>query len=112
MWRIRPAFLPLLPVLSASHEFNVRTYVHLDGVPGVWFSSPDTSNALAVWGARVAWGLPYFRARMRLQEHPSAIQFASTRTHPGAPRKTAATLLASTFIYRHLKRRGLIAMND
>ena len=82
---IRPAFLPSLPVLSASHELNVRTYVHLEGVPGVWFFSLDASNALAVWGARVALGLPYFRARMRLREHPCVIQFASTRTHLGAP---------------------------
>jgi uncharacterized protein YqjF (DUF2071 family) len=85
MWGIRAAFLPSLPVLSASHELNVRTYVHLDGVPGVWFFSLDASNALAVWGARVALELPYFGACLRLQERPSAIQFASTRTHPGAP---------------------------
>jgi len=35
MWGVRPAFLPPVPVLSESHELNVRTYVHLDGVPGV-----------------------------------------------------------------------------
>jgi uncharacterized protein YqjF (DUF2071 family) len=84
MWGIRPAFLPPLPFLNASHELNVRTYVHLDGVPGVWFLSLDASNALAVWGARMAYGLPYFRARMRLQEHPSGIRFSSIRTHTGA----------------------------
>ena len=76
---------PPLPVLSASHELNVRTYVHVGGVPGVWFFSLDASNALAVLGARVGLGLPYFRARMRLQEEHSAIHFTSTRTHPGAP---------------------------
>jgi uncharacterized protein YqjF (DUF2071 family) len=85
MWGIRPSFLPSLPMLSTSHELNVRTYVHLDGVPGVWFFSLDASNALAVWGARLAYGLPYFRARMRLQEHPSGIHFTSIRTHTGAP---------------------------
>jgi uncharacterized protein len=85
MWGIRPAFLPPLPVLSTSHELNVRTYVHLDGVPGVWFLSLDASNALAVWGARSAYFLPYFRARMQLQEHNSLSHFTSTRTHPGAP---------------------------
>jgi uncharacterized protein YqjF (DUF2071 family) len=84
-WGIRPAFLPSLRVLSASHELSMRTYVHLDGVPGVWFISLGASNALAVWGARLALGLPYCLACRRLQERPSAIQFASTRTHPGAP---------------------------
>jgi uncharacterized protein len=82
---IRPVLLPPLPVVSQSHELNVRTYVHLDGVPGVWFFSLDASNTLAVLGARAAVGLPYFRARMRLQEKHASIQFTSTRAHPGAP---------------------------
>lgn len=34
MWGVRPVFSPSLPVLSESHELNVRTYVYLDGVPG------------------------------------------------------------------------------
>jgi uncharacterized protein len=82
---IRPVLLPPLPVLSQSHELNVRTYVQVDGVPGVWFFSLDASNMLAVLGARATFGLPYFRARMRLREPDSAIQFASTRAQPGAP---------------------------
>jgi Uncharacterized conserved protein (COG2071) len=85
MWGIRPVLLPPLPVVSQSHELNVRTYVHADGVPGVWFFSLDASNTLAVLGARVALGLPYFRARMRLQErtcrHP-------VHLYPHAPRGT------------------------
>jgi uncharacterized protein len=63
---IRPICLPSLPLVSRSHELNVRTYVLLDGVPGVWFFSLDASNTLVVFGARVALGLPYFRAHMRL----------------------------------------------
>jgi len=85
MWGMRPLFFPPLPMLSQSHELNVRTYVHVEGVPGIWFFSLDASNALAVFGARLALGLPYFRARMRLQEHQAAIHFISTRRHPGAP---------------------------
>jgi uncharacterized protein len=85
LWNMRPAFLPPLPVLSTSHELNVRVYVHLDGVPGVWFLSLDASNALVVWAARLTYGLPYFRARMQLQQHHSMVHFTSERTHPGAP---------------------------
>jgi uncharacterized protein len=85
MWGMRPIFLPALPMLSQSHELNVRTYVHVDGVPGVWFFSLDASNALAVVGARLALGLPYFQARMHLQEHHGALHFTSTRAHLGAP---------------------------
>jgi uncharacterized protein len=30
---IRPPLLPPLPLISASHELNFRTYVHRDGIP-------------------------------------------------------------------------------
>jgi len=50
IWGVSPAFLPPIPVLSESHELNVRTYVHLDGVPGIWFFSLDASNAVAALG--------------------------------------------------------------
>jgi uncharacterized protein len=82
---IRPVLLPPLPVVSQSHELNVRTYVHFNSVPGVWFFSLDASTLFAVLGARVALGLLYFRARMRLHEDQASLQFTSTRTHPGAP---------------------------
>ncbi len=82
---VRPILLPALPGLSDSHELNVRTYVHLDGVPGVWFFSLDASNAAAVRAARFLFHLPYFRARMRLLEDAGAIRFTSRRRHFGAP---------------------------
>jgi len=84
MWGIRPTFLPPIPWLSESHELNMRTYVHVDGVPGVWFLSLDASNLLAVVGARIGYHLPYFQARMRLQEDGRTIHFTSHRTHWGA----------------------------
>jgi uncharacterized protein YqjF (DUF2071 family) len=79
MWGVRPAFAPPLPFLSESHELNVRTYVHLDGVPGVWFFSLDAGNAAAVLGARVAFHLPYFRARMSLERRDRTLYFSSRR---------------------------------
>lgn len=82
---IRPVCFPAVPGLSASHELNVRTYVYLDRVPGVWFLSLEASNALAVMGARLAFHLPYFRARMRLKEQGQSLHMTSHRTHPGAP---------------------------
>ena len=85
MWGVRPVFTPPLPILSRSHELNVRTYVHLDGVPGVWFFSLDANNALAALGARLTFHLPYFRARMGLKRQGRTIRFASRRTHPAVP---------------------------
>jgi uncharacterized protein len=46
-------------------ETNLRTYVHVAGVPGVWFFSLDAQSRIAIWGARAFYGLPYFRARMQ-----------------------------------------------
>lgn len=79
MWHLRPVFVPAVPWLSSSHELNVRTYVHHDGVPGVWFFSLDASNPLAVLGARVGFSLPYYPARMSLHEEGSQIHFRSER---------------------------------
>ncbi len=85
MWGVRPSFAPPLPHLSAFDEINVRTYVHLDGVPGVWFMSLDANRRLAVRGARSLFHLPYFDARMSLRERGQTIDYASHRTHRGAP---------------------------
>jgi uncharacterized protein len=77
MWGVRPVFAPALPFLSKSHELNVRTYVHLDSVPGVWFFSLDANNRVAVLGARLAFHLPYFGASMDLERHDRVIRNTS-----------------------------------
>ena len=86
MWGIRASLLPPIPGTSAFHELNVRTYVHLDGVPGVWFFSLDAANKLAVWGARKFYYLPYFNAEMSLHQTGNTVQYTSKRNdHRGAP---------------------------
>lgn len=82
---IRPSFIPAMPVIGRSHELNVRTYVHAEGIPGVWFFSLDAGNPLAVLGARLGFGLPYYQAQMGLDEDGPEIRFRSRRVHPGAP---------------------------
>lgn len=85
MWGVRQSLLPAVPGLSAFHELNVRTYVHFDGVPGVWFFSLDAENALAVWGARKFFMLPYYNARMSLRQEGTTIRYSSLRTHRDSP---------------------------
>ena len=86
MWGIRASFLPAIPGTSAFHELNVRTYVHYQGVPGVWFFSLDAANALAVWGARTFYYLPYFNAQMELEQSKNQIVYGSDRVDGrGAP---------------------------
>ena len=79
MWGIRASFLPPIPGASAFHELNVRTYVHHNGVPGVWFFSLDAANRLAVWGARTFYHLPYFNAEMWLRQEGNSIKYHATR---------------------------------
>jgi uncharacterized protein YqjF (DUF2071 family) len=85
MWGIRPPFFPPLPLASQCHELNVRTYVHLDGVPGVWFCSLDASSRLVVWGARTAFSLPYYHAQMGLEQNGEVIHYHSRRRHASTP---------------------------
>lgn len=85
MWGVRPTFMPPVPGLSEFHELNVRTYVHLDGVPGVWFHSLDAASQLAVWGARTFFHLPYFNAEMSLEQTGETIVYSSDRTEEDAP---------------------------
>jgi len=86
MWDVRSRVTPPVPGVREFLELNVRTYVHLDGVPGVWFFSLDATNALAVWAARTFFHLPYFRARLSLERPaPDQLRYVGHRVHNGAP---------------------------
>lgn len=75
----RAAFLPL-PLAPAFHEINLRTYVHRAGRdPGVWFFSLDAASRLAVAGARAAYHLPYFHARIEMRDREGGIDFTARR---------------------------------
>ena len=92
MWGIRASFLPAIPGTSIFHELNVRTYVHHQGVPSVWFLSLDAASRLAVWGARRFYHLPYFHARMSLEQTGRTIRYSSVREdRRGAPAELQAT---------------------
>lgn len=81
---VRPRFLPAVPWLSNFPELNVRTYVTLDGKPGVYFFSLDAGNPVATALARWFAHLPYYRATMRCVSWDDRIEYASQRTHRGA----------------------------
>lgn len=83
LWGVRPVYTPPLPFVSEFLEINVRTYVHLDGVPGVWFFSLDADSTLAVTGARALFRLPYFNASIQMQEQGAETRYASAREDPG-----------------------------
>lgn len=80
MTRVRPRFLPPVPGAADFPELNVRTYVRHRGRGGVYFFSLDAASALAVAAARVATGLPYFRATMSHRRVGDEIVYASSRS--------------------------------
>ncbi len=79
MGDVAPRGLPAPPVIGAFPEVNVRTYVRVGDLAGVWFLSLDADSRLAVEGARAAFHLPYFRADMSSIPHGEAITYRSAR---------------------------------
>ncbi len=95
---------PDLPWISAFPELNVRTYVEVDGRPGVWFLSLDATNPLAVWAARSFFHLPYFRAQMTLVPEDDRIEYRSSRGEArfeGSYRPTSGVYLSSPGSLEH-----------
>jgi uncharacterized protein len=83
---VRPRGTPPLPWLSHFPELNVRTYVELDGKPGIYFFSLDAARRAAVIAARRAYRLPYFHARMRADKVGARMDYESKRIDSsGAP---------------------------
>jgi uncharacterized protein YqjF (DUF2071 family) len=96
MSHVYPTLAPVsVPKLSAFAELNVRTYVTLDGKPGVWFVSLDCENKIAVRLARQFFHLPYMDAVMKCEQLPlplgegwgegGGITYSSQRIHKGEP---------------------------
>jgi uncharacterized protein len=92
----RPSTGPRLRLLPIP-ELNVRTYVRLDDVPGVWFLSLDASSPVFVTIGTALYGLLYHRARMTVTVDGDRVHYLSTRSgasfaasyRPTAPPATA-----------------------
>jgi uncharacterized protein len=82
MWDIRafPPLAPPVPGLDSMHELNVRTYVHHQGVPGVWFFSLDVNSRMAATAARAFFHLPYHHAEIDFDKKRSGFNFKAKRT--------------------------------
>jgi uncharacterized protein YqjF (DUF2071 family) len=85
MTYVRPRWVPPITALSSFVELNVRTYVTLQGIPGVYFFSLDANNPIAVAIARTFFHLPYFNAVMSTKRAGDTIHYYSHRTHKGSP---------------------------
>jgi uncharacterized protein YqjF (DUF2071 family) len=71
--------LPAIPRISTFPELNLRTYVEVNGDPGVWFFSLDATSLAIVLGGRLIYKLPYHLARMRMQRTSAGFDYRSSR---------------------------------
>lgn len=77
IWGMRafPPFLPPVPGFSSMHELNVRTYVYVDDIPGVWFFTLDCTSAAATMAARSLYFLNYLNAEIELEQSGDTIDY-------------------------------------
>lgn len=77
---LHPPGFPPLPWISQFFQMNVRTYVRgPDGERGIWFLSLEADRLATVAGARLAYGLPYRWAEIRVRQNGAEIEYKSRR---------------------------------
>jgi uncharacterized protein YqjF (DUF2071 family) len=81
---VRARFAPPVPTAHTFPELNVRTYVTVEGKPGVYFFTLDAASLLAVFGARLTFGLNYKNARMSVKPG-DWLEYECRRTDPPRP---------------------------
>ncbi len=81
---VRPKIFPQF-LASQFPELNVRTYVKLNGKPGIWFFSLDATHWPSIQFARRFYFLPYQRAEMSVAKNESTVSYQSRRLISGGP---------------------------
>jgi uncharacterized protein len=76
--------VPSIPGLSSFHELNVRTCVHYNGIPGIWFFSLDASKVVPAIAARLFFMLPYFKAHIEFWQTAGQFNFDLARVASAA----------------------------
>jgi uncharacterized protein len=82
---LRLRLTPPAPLLSRFEELNVRTYVTVDGRPGIYFLSLDAHSHAAVAAARRVYRLPYFHADADAESDENGHRYRSRRTSADGP---------------------------
>lgn len=83
MTGLRLRGVPPVPGTDRFPQINVRTYITLDGKPGVYFFSLDAANWLAAKMAKTFFHIPYNFADIRVESSESTFHFESKRKDMG-----------------------------
>ena len=79
---IRLRGTPAIPYFSQFPELNVRTYVIVDGKPGVYFFSLDARSRIGVFFGKSIYKLPYYYSEMSITrngDNGNDIDYVSVR---------------------------------
>ena len=79
MEKIRFPYLPAVPGLSSLWELNLRTYVEVDGVNGIYFFTLDTDSLFGEFIARKFFHLPYNHAKLQAKVSNDSYYFEHQR---------------------------------
>ena len=71
--------VPPVPGMSTYPGFNIRTYVTMNGKPGVYFFRLTAANHLAAFSAKAFFQLPYLQMDMKLKQEKDLIVFESEK---------------------------------
>jgi len=93
---LRPRSVPAMPWISHFHEINVRTYVHLNGIPGIWFFSLDANRLVDVITARAFFHLPYYHSAIQLEQLDKTIIYTAQRKNSANQANLEATWTIGT----------------
>lgn len=107
MDKIRFPFLPAVPGLSRLNELNLRTYVEVNGIKGVYFFTLDADQIPGISIGRMFFSLPYRLAKITIQKKDIEYLCESFRTSAslnfsaeiGAGRKSSSFDLWATERY-------------
>ena len=100
---IYPRGLSSISLTPTFPEINVRTYVHYDGKPGIFFMSLDVGDWASLTIAKRWYRLPYKKAAISIQKEGQTFYCQSVRKGKKSPDFISSkiyTLIGSVFSER------------
>mgnify|MGYP002017900935 CR=1 FL=1 len=79
MRNVRPRWFWPVPFISTFPEFNIRTYVKKDDIPGVFFLTLEAESVITCSYATKAYGLPYNYAKGSVVKQDDTVSWLSQR---------------------------------
>ena len=81
MKNVRPTWFFSTPFVSTFPEYNIRTYVRKDGIPGVFFLTLEAQSLVTCSYAPRAYGLPYRYAKGSVKKRGKNVNWHSSRNN-------------------------------